>query len=145
MRRLTTGMTSSCKLTLPWWKLSPPPALKTPQPGREHEVEVGVVAEVSAGNPHGARRRGAAVPHPTAAVNVDRVPARVVGLHVVMFADRELVPMVRGNDEVFDASRGELTDGPCHIADDALHGRTRGQFVDALAKGIDFLRAYDHQ
>jgi len=109
------------------------------------EVELGVVAELCAIHPRGARRVGSSVPDPAAPVEVDRVSAWALGLHVVLFPNRELMTVVGGNDEVLDPCCSEFSDGPCDVADYALHSGARGQLVDVLPKRIDLLRVNDDQ
>ena len=73
----------------------------------------------------------------------DGVAARVVSLHVVVLANRKLMPVGGGDDEVLDARRRKLSDCPCHVADGTFHGGTGGELIDVLTKGIDLLGAHN--
>ena len=113
---------------------------------REHEVEVGGVAERRRRDAHASRWRGAAAADPAAPVQLHLLPAGGVHPHrLVPIGREEEVAVVGRDDRVLDPGGRELADRPGEVVDDRVHDLPRLEREARLAGLVDLLRADDDE
>ncbi len=121
------------------------PGAEDSDAGGEEEVEVGVVAQLGPGDADRPRRVGTSAADPAAAMDVDRVAARIIGAKRLVFLAGELVAVIgRDNDRV-DSSSRELAHGAGDVLEHGVHHLTRDEVAVHLAELVDLLRADDDE
>jgi hypothetical protein len=119
--------------------------LEDAQAGRKYEVQVRGVPECRCRDADGAHRVRATPADPATAVQIHRVAAGAVGLHIILAKAREQVPVVGRHDEPLNAGRAQLADRPCHVADDGFHDPTGQHVLAQLTHHVNLLRPNDDE
>ena len=121
-----------------------PTGLEHREPFRKDELQVCLVAQLGTRHAHCGGRRLPAVACPAASMLLHLFATGSVHHHVLGLANRELVPVVAGDDELLDPELGELSDRPCDIANNTAHHLAGGEFVAGFTKSIDLLGTDHH-